>query len=327
MCCSRSPGSPGLVLSLLTVLTLSACGGSGGAGTTSAAGGTAPLEVVAGFYPYEFVAQRVGGDDVEVSNLTEPGVEPHDLELSPRQVALLGEADLVLYSAGFQPAVDEAVEQQAPDTAFDVLSAVELRSDEDAGHEQDGAHAAEEDGAHAGEQRPDHAGQDPHVWLDPARLSSVAGAVAEQMAQRAPERAAQFRARADDLEAELTDLDREMEQGLSSCARTEMVTSHDAFGYLADRYGLEQVAISGLSPEEEPSTRRLAEVAEFARQQEVTTIFFEELVSPRVAQSLAREVGAQAAVLSPLEGPPEQGDYVEAMRTNLQALRTALDCS
>ena len=320
-------------LSLLAALTLSACGGTDGAQATGTDGGAEPLEVVVGFYPYEFVAQRVGGEDARVRNLTDPGVEPHDLELSPQQVARLAEADLVVYSAGFQPAVDEAVEQQAADEAFDVLTAVELRKYEESGHsEEEGAHS-EEEGAPAeegeaahGEEGHDHAGEDPLVWLDPTRLSTIADAVAEQLAERAPERAEELRARADELKDELAALDDELQQGLSSCARTEMVTSHDAFGYLADRYGLEQVAIS-LSPEEEPSTRRLAEVAEFAEERGVTTIFFEELVSPRVAESLAREVGAQTAVLTPLEGPPDDGDYLDAMRTNLETLRTALGCT
>ena len=330
MRCSRSPVP---ALSLLAALTLSACGGTDGAQATGTDGGAEPLEVVVGFYPYEFVAQRVGGGDVRVRNLTDPGVEPHDLELSPQQVARLAEADLVVYSAGFQPAVDEAVEQQAADEAFDVLTAVELRKYEESGHsEEEGAHS-EEEGAPAeegeaahGEEGHDHAGEDPHVWLDPTRLSTIADAVAEQLAERAPERAEEIRARADELKDELAALDDELQQGLSSCARTEMVTSHDAFGYLADRYGLEQVAIS-LSPEEEPSTRRLAEVAEFAEERGVTTIFFEELVSPRVADSLAREVGAQTAVLTPLEGPPDDGDYLDAMRTNLATLQAALDCA
>ena len=292
-------------LLLAAPLLLTACGQGSSAAPPSDEDG--PASVVAGFYPYEFVAERVGGNDVDVSNLTAPGAEPHDLELSPQQVAELGEADLVLYSAGFQPAVDEAVEQQAADTAFDVLSAVELRSYEEA-----------ED---------DRAGEDPHLWLDPSRLAIVADAVADELAERAPARADAFRDRARELRTELEALDGELREGLSSCARKDMVTSHDAFGYLADRYGLEQVAISGLSPEDEPSSRRLAEVAELAEERGVTTIFFEELVSPRVAESLAREVGAEAQVLSPLEGPPDDGDYLTTMRANLERLRTALDCA
>jgi zinc transport system substrate-binding protein len=336
-----------LPLAALTAaaLVLTACGtDEAGSDTGSdAAEQREPLTVLVGFYPYQFVAERVGGDDVEVTNLTAPGAEPHDLELSPQQVASLSTADLVLYSAGFQPAVDEAVEQQAADRSFDVLSAVEVReyeehslesdehADEDDGHghgEEPDEHADEDgDAAHGEEGHADHSGEDPHVWLDPTRLATIADAVAEQLAELAPDRADAFEERAGELTSELESLDAELQEGLSSCARTEMVTSHDAFGYLADRYGLEQVAISGLSPEDEPSPRRLAEVARFAQEREVTTIFFEELVSPRVAESLAREVGAEAQVLSPLEGPPEDGDYLDAMRTNLDTLRTALDCA
>lgn len=302
----------------LAVLTaaaaLTACGSSS-ASDTAAPG--EPLDVAVGFYPYQFVTERVGGPDVSVTNLTKPGGEPHDLELSPQQVAALSEVDLVVYSRGFQPAVDVAVDQQAADQGFDVLGAVELV----AGEHSDEEEHSEDEGEHEGD------GMDPHVWLDPARLATIAGAVADQLAERAPDRAEDFRARAEVLQAELTELDEEMRTGLETCARTEMVTSHDAFGYLAGAYGLEQVSIAGLSPEDEASPRRLAEVAELAREKAVTTIFFEELVSPKVAESLAREVGAEATVLSPLEGPPETGDYLSAMRQNLASLRTALDCA
>ena len=286
---------------LVTTAALAGCGGSASEGSEGNR-----LDVAVGFYPYEFVAAAVGGDDITVTNLTQPGGEPHDLELTPRQVAELAETDLVVYARGFQPAVDVAVEQQAAEQGFDVLTAVELR---------EGDH-----GAHEGE-----AG-DPHVWLDPMRLAAIGDAVAEELAERAPERADAFRDRAEDLRAELTALDEEMTAGLASCQRQEIVTSHDAFGYLAEAYGLEQVSIAGLSPEDEASPKRLAEVAAFAKESNVTTIFFEELVSPRVAESLAREVDAAATVLSPLEGAPETGDYLSAMRDNLERLRVALDC-
>jgi zinc transport system substrate-binding protein len=155
----------------------------------------------------------------------------------------------------------------------------------------------------------------------------VAGAVADRLAELAPAEAEGFRNRAAELTADLEDLDADLAAGLATCARRDVVTSHDAFGYLTHRYGLEQVAVSGLSPEADPSPRRLADVARTARERGVTTIFFEELVSPRVAEQVAREVGATTAVLTPLEGRPEQGDYLSAMRANLDALRTALDCS
>lgn len=307
-------------LALLTATAaLTACGSSSASdGVADGAGSEDRLEVAVGFYPYEFVTERVGGPDVSVTNLTAPGGEPHDLELSPQQVAALSQVDLVVYSRGFQPAVDVAVDQQAADQGFDVLGSVDLVAGEHADHEGEG----EEE--HEGEEGE---GMDPHVWLDPTRLATIAGAVADQLAKRAPDRAEDFRERAAALQAELAELDEEMRTGLASCTRTEMVTSHDAFGYLAGAYGLEQVSIAGLSPEDEASPRRLAEVAELARDEGVTTIFFEELVSPKVAESLAREVGAEATVLSPLEGPPETGDYLSAMRQNLTSLRTALDCA
>ena len=298
---------------------VSACGGA------SASAGSDRVSAVVGFYPYAFVTERVGGDDVEVIDLTAAGGEPHDLELTPRQVGAVGEADLVVYSAGFQPAVDEAVEQQAEDRGLDVLSTVELRDGAEAGHEEEG-HADDE---HADDEHADdeHAAGDPHVWLDPVRLAAVAAAVADRLAEVDPDSAADYRARAGELEDDLTALDGELRAGLASCARQEIVTSHDAFGYLAEAYGLEQVAIAGLSPEDEASPRRLAEVAAQAEAAGVTTIFFEESVSPKVAESLAREVGATATVLSPLELAPESGDYLSAMRDNLERLRTALDCS
>jgi zinc transport system substrate-binding protein len=311
-----------LLALLVTTAALAACGGS-------ASGSGSPddrVDVAVGFYPYEFVTSRVGGDDVTVTNLTKPGGEPHDLELTARQVVELSGTDLVVYSRGFQPAVDEAVEQQAEDKALDVLTAVELRAAPEGGsHEEEGepAEDAPEDDAHADEGLE---GQDPHVWLDPVRLATIADAVAARLSEVDPDSAEAYERRAADLRAELESLDDELRTGLASCARKEVVTSHDAFGYLTGAYGLEQVPIAGLSPEDEASPGRLAEIAVEAEQKGVTTIFFEELVSPKVAESLAREVGAEATVLTPLEGAPESGDYVSAMQENLATLRTALDC-
>lgn len=291
-------------------LTLSACGGNGD--STASATDDSSLSLAAGFYPYAFLAQRIGGDGVEITNLTKPGGEPHDLELTPQQVGALSETDLVVYSAGFQPAVDEAVEQQASDRAFDVLSAVELRTADEGGHGEEAGHTES---------------ADPHVWLDPQRLATIGTALADRLAALDQDGAEGYRSRAEELSAELTELDDELRAGLGTCQRRQIVTSHDAFGYLADAYGLEQVAVAGLSPEDEASPQRLAEVAAQAEEDGVTTIFFEELVSPKVAESLAREVGATATVLTPREGAPETGDYVTAMQENLATLRTALDCT
>ena len=247
-------------------------------------------KVVAGFYPLQFLAQRIGGDAVSVTNLAQPGAEPHDLELKPSQVTQIAEAGLVLYLKGFQPELDEAVAQKTEGRSFDVTTASPL---------VDG---------------------DPHIWLDPSRMATLADAVGQQLGK--PDAAAALR-------AELTKLDAEFAAGLKNCRRHEIVTSHDAFGYLAARYHLEEIPITGITPEAEPTPQQLQEVKQKAQQTGATTIFFETLVSPAVAQTLAKEIGAKTAVLDPLEGLEAGGteDYFSVMRTNLKTLQEALGCS
>ena len=266
------------------------------------------LSIVAAFYPLQYVTQQVGGDLVTVTNLVKPGAEPHDLELQPKQLAELSRADLVVYLRGFQPAVDEGVDQQAGDASLDTAAIQPLRA------------------APAGAEEP---GEDPHIWLDPIRLAAVAGKVAERLAALDEPNADGYLDRAAALKAKLEALDREYAAGLATCQRHEIVTSHAAFGYLAQRYGLTQIPITGITPEEEPTPQRYAEAARKAREVKATTIFFETLVSPKVAQSMASEVGAKTAVLDPLEGieAGAAADYVSVMRTNLATLRTALGCA
>ena len=268
--------------------------------------------VVVGFYPLQLLAERIGGDRVRVVSLAAPGAEPHDLELTPAQVAEVSDADLVLHLSGFQPAVDDAVEQEASDRALDVAEVEPLEK----------GFVPVEDG----ELHEDEAGDDPHVWLDPERYARLATAVSARLAQVDPEGGDAYRAGAAALRTDLTTLDVEMAAGLRTCARKDLVTSHNAFGYLARAYGLQQIAVTGLTPEDEPSPGRLAEVTDLAKRRGVTTVFFETQVSPKVAESLARAVGARTAVLEPLETAPEEGDYLTAMRANLTALRAALGC-
>jgi zinc transport system substrate-binding protein len=275
------------------------------------------LSVVAAFYPLRFLAERIGGDTVSVTDLAKPGVEPHDLELEPKQVVAVGAADVVVYLAGFQPAVDDVIADEAKDVAFDVATVAPL-ADAPAGAQED------EDGEkHANE------GKDPHVWLDPVRFAAIGDRLAERFARADPAHADAYRARAAEVHAQLTALDGDYTKALATCQRREIVTSHAAFGYLAARYRLTQVPISGISPEGEPSPKRVAEVATMAREKGVTTIFFETLVSPKIAETLAGEVGAKAEVLDPLEGV-EAGsgaDYLSVMRQNLGKLTAALSCS
>ncbi len=306
------PALAAATAALLTLAGVAACSDGGGGGSDPGR-----VDVVVAFYPLQFLAERIGGDAITVTNLAKPGAEPHDLELHPRQVGQVSDAELIVYLAGFQPAVDEAVAQNAGDRAFDVAGVQPLRDATEGGHQHEGEPGHEEESG----------GKDRHVWLDPTRLATIGDRLAERLGKADPYRAADFTARAKALHAELARLDADYAQELKTCRRREIVTSHTAFGYLTARYRLEQVGITGLSPEGEPSPQRLAEVAKEAREHGATTIFFETLVSPKVAETVAREVGARTAVLDPIEGPPAEGDYLSAMRTNLQTLRTALDCS
>ncbi|MCA2216870.1 metal ABC transporter substrate-binding protein [Jidongwangia harbinensis] len=307
-------------MKLRLLAALLAVGVTAGCGSGADARATGEPDVVTAFYPLQFLTSRIGGDAVSVTDLTKPGVEPHDLELTPRQVGQISDADLVVYLKGFQPAVDSAVEQEAKDRAFDAGSAVDLLAAATGEH----AHADEP----AGEHEETAGGTDPHVWLDPVRFGTVAEKLGARLAEADPAHAADYTSRAAAVRADLGKLDAEYAAGLKTCARREIVTSHTSFQYLAARYRLEQIGISGISPEAEPAPQRLAEVASEAREHGTTTIFFETLVSPKVAETIAREVGARTAVLDPLEGLTEPGaDYYSVMRSNLSALRQALGCT
>jgi zinc transport system substrate-binding protein len=252
------------------------------------------VKVVAAFYPLAFAAKEIGGEGVEVTNLTPAGAEPHDLEVSPRQVQEVRSADLVLLLGhGFQPQLEDAA-----GAGSHVLRLLDTP------------------GLHR------FTNGDPHVWLDPDRYALIAERIGKALHAAAPTTR---------FVAKLSRVDREYRKGLARCTRHEIVTSHEAFGYLAQRYGLKQVAITGLSPEAEPTPRALRHVVSVVRSSGATTVFFETLVSPRIAETVARETGTRTAVLDPIEGltstKAKRGeDYFSVMRSNLAHLRTALGC-
>jgi zinc transport system substrate-binding protein len=304
-------------LAATSALILAGCGDAG-AGQDDGSGPS----VLAAFYPFAYVAERVAGPDAQVQNLTPPGAEPHDLELSPQQVADVAQADLVVVESGFQPAVEEAVEQNATGETLDVTDVVALRHSGEDGGEADAGDDHDE-----GEE-PAHGDLDPHVWLDPTRLAEVATATGERLAKADPDHAAGYRKRAEALVRHLEALDRDFREGLAQCERDVVVTAHDAFGYLTARYGLRQVPVNGLEPESDPSPARVAEVVDVVESEDVTTVFFETLTSPDLARTLARDAGVETAALDPLEGLTEDasGGYLSVMRDNLATLRTALGC-
>ena len=259
--------------------------------------------VVASFYPLAFVAERVGGSEVRVVDLTPADVASHDLELTPRQVGEIATADLVVYQTGFQPALDEAVEQNASGPTLDIAEVV-----------------------------PEHDNRkgDQHSWLDPTRFAAITRSVADVLGDVVPAQADEIHGRADELVAELTALDEEFHSGLANCERTIVVTTHQAFGYLGERYDLDVVGISGVDGEAEVSPAKLREIQEVIQTAGVTTVFSEPLGSPEVADTLAADLGVSTAILDPIEGLTEDTadeDYLTLMRANLEALRKANGCT
>jgi zinc transport system substrate-binding protein len=301
---------------------LSACGSGSGAG--AAAGRTAggAVSVVASFYPIEYAVQQVGGDHVAVTSLTKPGAEPHDVDLSPQDVAKVAEAGLVVYAKGFQPAVDTAVDQEGSRHAFDVapVANLDLAAPPEADVQGVTHTAAPQDAA---------AAKDPHFWLDPQRYATVATAIGQRLGEVDPANAATYSRNATAFTDRLRALDAEFRTTLASCARKDLVTSHAAFGYLSERYGFTQVPIAGLSPDVEPSGAQLAEVADFVKAHGVTTIYAETLVEPAFAETVARSTGARLATLDPIEGLTSTSaghDYLEVMRSNLATLKAGQGC-
>ena len=311
----------GLTAGAMTLAACSAPASSTGDGSSAdRAPEEAQVRVLAAFYPLQYVLTEVGGEDVVVESLTPPGAEAHDLELSPRQVREIGDADAVVVLAGFQAAVDEAVAARAPKHLLDAAELPEIAAHMSEGQEDEDGHA--EDDGHG------HAEGDPHFWLDPTLLAVLAEATADLLTDADPAGADGYRERADALVGQLTELDETFTSGLESCEQDVIVVMHEAFGFLAERYGLEQVAVAGLDPESEPSPARLREIRETVEDAGVTTIFSESAVDPRVAQTLADDLGIETAVLDPLETQADpESDYRVVMLANLDALRTALSCA
>jgi zinc transport system substrate-binding protein len=305
---------PGL---LAVLLGASACGGSSFANAGSDGG---RLKVAAAFYPLEYLASRIGGARVEVVGLTKPGAEPHDAELTARQLGAVSDADVVVYQAGLQGAVDDSLSHAHTGAALDVAPAARLDL---ASSEESGEHVGEDHDGH------DHGPVDPHFWLDPQRFSSVAKAIGAAFVAHDPAHRADYEAGLASVTADLGALDRDFEQGLAQCRVTGLVTSHAAFAYLAQRYGLHQVPIAGLSPEAEPDAATVRSVIDTIRAQHVSTIYSEPSASTGLTRTVADETGVRVAVLDPVEsitdGSPGR-DYLEVMRANLQTLRAGQEC-
>lgn len=308
---------------VLALGAASAC--SSGSGGTAGNGSGDAGAIVTSFYPLQFAAQQITGGALPVTVLTKPGAEPHDLELAPQDVAHLTQARLVVYSDGFQPAVDDAMAEVDSSKVLDVADAADLNLP---ANEEPGTHTTTSP-ADSATGTANHASDDPHFWLDPKRYAAVVRALAVRLEAVDPGNATRYTRNLAGFLAKLDALDRAYSTGLAHCQRKVIVTSHAAFGYLAQRYGLEQHGISGVSPEAEPSPAALKAVADLVRADGVTTIYQETLVEPHFAQTVATTTGAKLATLDPIEGITGASagkDYFQVMRSNLAALRTGLAC-
>lgn len=306
---------------------LSACSadesqsGQGEAPAPTSASGT--LRVVASVYPLAYAAQRIGGVAVEVVNLTAPGVAPHDFELTPQDVVTISEADVVIYQSGLQPALDEAITAQQVATAFDVAQTADLQAAQVQIIGSDGQ---------AGDGRGDTGGSapDPHFWLDPLRYEKVSRAMAAELGRVSQTDRMTFQENVDEFSRRLTTLDGDFAAGLQQCEKKDIVTSHAAFSYLVQRYGLHQVAISGLTGGGEADPARMAQITDYVRKHSVSTIYTEPLADPALGKAVAQETGAATAVLDPIESLTDASpgrDYMEIMRANLTTLQKGQNCS
>jgi zinc transport system substrate-binding protein len=269
--------------------------------------------VVASFYPMYFIADRVAGRYNDVVDLTPPGVEPHEYELTVRQVAQIDLARVGFYERGVAPSIDQAMANDSPGVALDVASVVHLASPVTGS----GVESTSDD-------------KDPHFWQDPSLMAEATRAFASTMAKADPAHAAYYRTQGDRLVRDLDRLDTAYARTLRTCRIRTVVVSHDAFEYLARRYGVDIVPIAGLEPDAEPSLQRLQDLANLIRDRRVTTVFFETLASPDLARSLAGDVGVTSAVLDPIEGltsADAHATYLTLMRQNLAALAKAGDCT
>jgi zinc transport system substrate-binding protein len=273
---------------------------------------TGKLQVNTSFYPLYFFASQIGGDKADVKNITPAGSEPHDYEPTSQDIARIEKSGILILNGGVEAWGNKIRDNLKGSDVLIITAGDGLLTQQ----------LAEE-------------GQtikDPHVWLDPQRAKQETEKITQGFIMKDPSNSDFYLANEKQLNVKLDELDTLYKKGLEHCQSKDIITSHTAFGYLASRYGLTQRPITGLSPDAEPSSQQLAKIAKFARDNNVKYIFFESLVSPKLADTIANEIGAKTLVLDPLEGIPEdeikQGkNYFTIMENNLKNLQTALQCT
>jgi zinc transport system substrate-binding protein len=329
------------MLSVITAAALAGCGAQEASqNAPQADAGASKPKVYTSIYPLEFAAKRIAGDHADVVNIVPTGVEPHDFEPTAQDMVGLSGADLFIYNgSGFEAWVDKAVEgldknKTAVVNATEGLELLKAAEDHEHGDEhQEGTaeqgHEEHQEGSTAEAHEHEHGEFDPHVWLDPTMLKAQAEKIKAALAQKDQAHAADYEKNFQQLASDLDQLDKEFKEMVAKAPKKEFMVSHSAFAYLAHRYGLEQVAISGLNPADEPSPADMKELVEHVKEHNISYVLFETLVSPKVAEVIAKEAGVKTGTLNPLEGLTEEEaksgkDYLSIMRDNLNMLRAAL---
>jgi zinc transport system substrate-binding protein len=286
------------------------------------------ISVAASFYPLAYVAEQVLAGVADVNVIAAGNAEPHDFELSPSHIATITSSDFAIYIPDFMPEFDSALSDLAPEQIIDATNEINLleASHDDEAHDEDAEHDHEEEG-HDEDAEHDHGDADPHLWLNPLNMTTIANQISAVVIAQNPELSETINTNLNNFKNIMTDLDNQYQANLANCKINTLLVSHEAFGYLADQYGFTQLGISGVSPEAEPSPARLAEVAKVANEINATTIYYETIVDPSVANTLASEIGLVTAVLDPIETKPENGDYLYAMQENLKAIILGQGCS
>ena len=282
------------------------------------------LSVYASFYPMYDFASKIGGDHANVVNMVPAGTEPHDWEPTAADISGLEEADVFVYNgAGMEHWAEDVLEslQNKDLLAVEASKGVSLME----GHH----HEDEEEHEEEGEDHEEEGGFDPHVWLSPLNARKEMENIKNAFVKADPDNKDDYEANYSKYAGEIDKLDKEFKDTLSALPKKDIIVAHEAFGYLCAAYGLNQIGIEGLSPDSEPDPARMAEIIEFAKEHDVKVIFFEELVSPKVSETIADATGAETAVLNPIEGLSDEqlaagDDYFSVMRRNLEALKAAL---
>ncbi len=303
-----------LILILIVILVIAGVvffGGLSQKESNLAQNSTNKLQVTTSFYPLYFFAGQIAGDKAEIKNITPSGSEPHDYEPTSQDIAGIEKSNLLILNGGVETWGDK-IKENLKGKNVEVVVAGEGFLNQ----------TLDEDGKRI---------TDPHVWLSPELAKKEVQKITDGFIKVDPGNIIIYQNNQNKLNKELDQLNSEYRNGLSGCQRKDIITSHAAFGYLATSYGLNQVSIAGLSPDEEPSAKQLADIANFAKKENVKYIFFESLVSPKLSETIASEIGAKTLVLDPLEGLSDDNtkagkNYFTVMRDNLKSLQEALEC-